>query len=228
VCHRHRRPFGRLRLAAGAVAAIVALAAGWGAAGARADGDPASDVLVTQTLFVPLELSITRETETLGALLAQARDEGFPVRVALIAAPDDLGTVTPLWRNPVGYSRYLGTELSLAFPGQVVVVMPDGIGVWPGTVAPTAAERLVAARLPAPGSRAALVAAAIDAVERLAAAHGHPLAAGDLHVSAPAAVAGGGHALEWIVFASGALLIAVCWAFSLHARPLGRRRETVA
>jgi hypothetical protein len=201
------------------VGLIVALAAGFGAPGALADGDPASDVLVTENVFVPLELSITRQTELLSALLSASASR-FPIRVALIAAPDDLGTATALWRNPVGYSRYLGTELSLAFTGQVVVVMPNGIGVWPGRVAPTGAEQRVASELPAPGGGRALVAAAIAAVQRLAAADGHPLALDGIRVTAPAAAASSSDATEWLVIGGGALLIALSWSASLRARPL--------
>ena len=199
---------------------IVALAAAFGVPGALADGDPASDVLVTENVFVPLELSITRQTELLSALLNSSAPAGFPVRVALIAAPDDLGTATALWRNPVGYSRYLGTELSLAFTGQVVVVMPNGIGVWPGRVAPTGAEQRVASELPAPGGGRALVAAAIAAVQRLAAAAGRPLALDGIRVTAPAAAASSSDATEWLVIGGGALLIALSWSASLRARPL--------
>jgi len=187
---------------------IVALAAAFGVPGALADGDPASDVLVTENVFVPLELSITRQTELLSALLNSSAPAGFPVRVALIAAPDDLGTATALWRNPVGYSRYLGTELSLAFTGQVVVVMPNGIGVWPGRVAPTGAEQRVASELPAPGGGRALV------------ADGHPLALDGIRVTAPAAAASSSDATEWLVIGGGALLIALSWSASLRARPL--------
>jgi len=85
---------------------IVALAAVWGPSGARADGDPASDVLVFRNVFLPLELTYGRKYEVLDALLTQSAREGFPIRVALIAAPDDLGTVTSLWHDPTAYSRY--------------------------------------------------------------------------------------------------------------------------
>ncbi len=213
---------------AATISAIVALAVAWGAAGAMADGDPASDVLVTQNVFVPYELSITRQTETLNALLAESARSGFPIRVALIAAPTDLGTVTSLWRDPVGYSRYLGTELSLAFHGQVAVVMPDGIGVWPGGVAPTRSEEAVAGRLRAPGGGAGLVTGAIAAVQRLAAAQGHPLSLAGVHVEAPVAPSGSSHLIEWLVFGIGAVLIAVCWGLSFRARPLDLRRRAAA
>jgi hypothetical protein len=227
VLHRHRRPRARRAAAALALTGIVALALGWHAPLALADGDPASDVLVSQSVFVPFELTINRETDELQALLAAADRAGFPIRVALIDSPQDLGTVTALWRQPLEYSRYLGTELSLSFGGQVAVVMPNGIGIDPGTITPTAAERAVAARLPAPGGGAALVGAAIEAVQRLAAAEGHPLPA-PLRASGPPPAPTGGQNAAWLALVLGAALVALAWAASLRARPLRLRRRAAA
>lgn len=209
-----------------AVALIVALAVAWSPSGARADGDPASDVLVFRSVFLPKELSYGRRYELLTDLLAESKRAGFPIRVALIDSPADLGTVTSLWLKPKAYSAYLQFELSLAFRGQVAVVMPDGIYINPGEVAPTAAEERVASELPAPGSGNALLTGAITAVQRLAAAEGHPLPVAGIRV--PSTPSGGsGGAAEWLALVLGALLIALAWAASLRARPLtGRRRAT--
>jgi hypothetical protein len=223
VLHRHCRPRARRAAAALALIGIVALASGWHAPLALADGDPASDVLVSQSVFVPFELTINRQANELQALLASADRAGFPIRVALIDSPQDLGTVTALWRQPLEYARYLGTELSLSFAGQVAVVMPNGIGVYPGTIAPTAAERAVATRLPAPGGGTALVGAALDAVRRLAAAEGHPLPA-SLRISARPAPAGR-KSDAWLALVLGAVLVALAWGASLRARPLQSRRR---
>jgi hypothetical protein len=226
---RHRRPFARRCGTPAALLAIVALFAMARVTPARADGDPASDVLVTENVFVPIELSISRQTNELQSLLAAAARAGFPIRVALIDSPKDLGTVTSLWRNPVAYSHYLGTELSLAFPhGQVAVVMPNGIGVYAGGLAPTAAERAVAAQLPAPGSGAALVTGAIGAVERLATAEGHPLSPAAAGRSTRPPAPGGAATETWLALGLGALLIALAWAASLRARPLQLRRRAPA
>lgn len=210
------------------ISAIVALAGLFGAGAAYGDGDPASDVLVSQSMFVPIELSINRQTEQLQALLAEAARAGFKVRVAMIDSPRDLGTVTSLWRQPKLYSGYLGTELSLSFTGQVVVVMPNGIGVYPGRVAPTPSERTVAAELPAPGPGEGLVTGAIAAVERLAAAQGDPLATAGIRAPAGAPASGGAPTSTWLALGLGALLIALAWAASLRARPLGLGRRATA
>ncbi|MGA2010194.1 MAG: hypothetical protein ABSH51_06635 [Solirubrobacteraceae bacterium] len=209
-------------LAAVAIGAICAASA----APALADGDPASDVLATQSVFVPADGNISSsEQQRLTAEVAAAARSGYPVRVAMVATPADLGSVTALWRRPVAYAAYLGEELSLVFHGTLLVVMPDGYGVERIGVAsgPTAAA--LAGSRP-PGS--AVGAAAIVAVARLATAAGHP-------VSAPAATArsqrspGSGSWLasvdlgSWIALLGGALVVAAAWTGSLRARPARRR-----
>ncbi len=112
------------------IAAIVALVP---ISAARADGDPGSDVLVYQSLFLAADSGISvGEQVQLGRLIAAADRAGMPIRVAIIAKPADLGSVTPLWDKPQTYARYLGIELSLAYSGRLLVVMPDGFGFnWP-------------------------------------------------------------------------------------------------
>jgi cytochrome oxidase Cu insertion factor (SCO1/SenC/PrrC family)/thiol-disulfide isomerase/thioredoxin len=143
-----RRDFARA--AAGwrgfaAVSILVALLVGLPASVARADGDPGSDVLVYQNLYFGTDagLSVQRQAE-LGALLKAAAQAGFPVRVAIIASPFDLGSVTGLWRQPRTYARFLGYELSLAYKQRLLVVMPNGFGFnWPGH-SPASAYRALA------------------------------------------------------------------------------------
>src|ERR1700733_15689964 len=101
---------------------------------ARADGDPGSDVLVYQDLFAGSDagLSVQQQVQ-LGDVLKTAAREGFPVRVAIIASPFDLGSVTELWHQPREYARFLGIELSLAYKQRLLVVMSNGFGFnWPG------------------------------------------------------------------------------------------------
>jgi hypothetical protein len=98
---------------------------------ARADGDPASDVLATQTAFIPAGRGIpTGAQARLEAVIRSAARRGVKVRVALIAARGDLGAITELWRQPAQYARFLGTELTDVFSGTLLVVMPNGYGVW--------------------------------------------------------------------------------------------------
>ena len=48
------------------------------------------------------------------------------MRVALIAAPTDLGGVPVLFGRPPQYARFLGAELQFVYAGRVLVVMPQG------------------------------------------------------------------------------------------------------
>jgi hypothetical protein len=161
-------------------------------------------------------------------VLAVAQRQGFPVRVALIATPSDLGSITQLWRMPASYASFLGEELSLVFHGTVLVVMPNGLGVYRTSGVPAAVRSSVAG-LAAPGTGSSMGAAAVTAVERLAAASGHPLALGGVKAPRPTSAGAAGSGLvAWLAFAAGAALIALAWTASLRARParLGRRAQT--
>jgi hypothetical protein len=198
-----------------ALAAILALGACLTAAPALADGDPASDVLAAQPVFLPQDANLsTGRQAQLAALLQTAARSGFPVRVAVIASAADLGSVTELWRQPQSYAHFLGQELSLVYRGALLVVMPNGYGLY-GTRAPVA---LTDVPVPALGT------GAINAVLRLSRAAGHPLPVPA--VTAPTASTGTGPA-PWIVFAIGAVLVALAWWASLRARPLGHRAEAL-
>lgn len=139
---------------------------------ARADGDPGSDVLVYQNLFVAGDANMPiAEQVRLGNLLTAAADDAFPVRVAVIAKQDDLGAVTALWGKPAAYASFLGTELSLAYTGRLLVVMPNGFGFyWHGH--PTAAAYQVLAGQPTGADGNSMGTVAESAVRALAAAAG--------------------------------------------------------
>ena len=203
--------------------AILALVWGLSVTPALADGDPASDVLATQAYFLPSDagLSAQKQAELVG-LLGAAQRTGYSIRVAVVASPTDLGSVTALWGQPERYAQFLGVELSLIYKGQLLVVMPQGFGVE-NPAKPLAAQAAALSGTPAPGSSAALGSAALTAIGRLGAAAGHPLAA---PTPAPlASRAGPPDAAPWIAFLVGAALVAAAWAASLRARPLGRRAQ---
>jgi hypothetical protein len=202
-----------------ALLAILALAGASSAASAKADGDPASDVLATQSLFLPQDAAVpTRQATQLAAVLQEAARSGYPIRVALIASSTDLGSITELWNQPQSYAQFLGQELSLVYRGALLVVMPGGLGVYHvGGSAPV--ERGI---LSAAGPRAGIGAAALTAIRNLAAAAGHPLALPP--AGARGARTSAGSAIPWIAFLIGAMIVAVAWAASLRARPLGVAR----
>jgi hypothetical protein len=166
-------------------------------------------------LFLPQDGGIPLGDQTrLASVLNSAQRRGYPTRVALIASASDLGSVSELWRRPGSYARFLGQELSLVYRGTLLVVMPNGFGVY--------RHGAPAVRLPAPGSPARLGAAALSAVQSLAAAAGHRLPEPS---AAPAPAGGNRGSIDigaWAGFGIGLALIAVSWAVSIRARPLGR------
>ncbi len=140
---------------------------------ARADGDPASDYLLTQRVFLPFTTKIDRnEVNRLDALLREADQKHFPIRVAMILSPSDLGTAFSLFGKPEKYSQFLGLELSFVYRGRLLVVMPNGYG-YAVNGDPDPKASAVLKKLPAPGRDATKeVRAAIVAVQNLAAASG--------------------------------------------------------
>jgi hypothetical protein len=112
------------RLSSVALVAIVALAL---AGVARADADPASDVLYTQSLFLPLSERVSPGiARELAAAIQAAQTAGKPIRVAVIASKSDLGGVPALYGRPRDYARFLGAELQFLYEGRLLVVMPQG------------------------------------------------------------------------------------------------------
>ncbi|HEX4034856.1 MAG TPA: hypothetical protein VHX66_10465 [Solirubrobacteraceae bacterium] len=219
-----RRPRGRglRRRALGLAAAIGVAAAVAAPSTAYADGDPASDVLVTANQFIPWDAGLSASQQSqLAALLALARRDGATVRLTIIASPLDLGSVTQLWRRPRAYAAYLGEELSLVYHGPLVVVMPDGIGVYHAAAALNRTEASIAASAP-PGARAgALFTAAASAVRRIAAAAGHAL--GSVRGASAATQPSGPGIASWLALVLGAALIVGAWIASLRLRPVSLR-----
>ena len=143
---------------------------------AQADGDPGSDVLVYQDLFVgsTAGLSIPQQAQ-LGDLLKAAERSKFPIRVAIIGSPADLGAVTALWRKPQAYARFLGLELAQGYKQRLLVVMPNGLGFnWPGHSSGQAYQTLAGIRIE--NGADGLASAAAAGVRKLAAADGVKLA----------------------------------------------------
>ena len=108
---------------------------------ARADGDPASDVLASDTVFLPYAAPSAQVAEDLRSVVDAARTAGQPVRVAVIQSRQDLGAVASLFGFPVEYARLLSQELGNPVePGvqgrtePLLIVMPGGYGVigFPG------------------------------------------------------------------------------------------------
>jgi hypothetical protein len=212
-----RAPAGRAIALTAACALMAAWAAGPMTAPARADGDPASDVLATQQLFLPWDARFPAGRQAqLTALLAASARSGYPIRAAIIASASDLGSVTVLWRRPQEYAELLGEELSLVYRGPLLVIMPDGFGLYQQDRT-ASLHRSALAGVPLPAAAGGLAGAAVAAVEHLASGAGHPLAVSGTR---PAAGASPVAVTPWLVFAAGWGLIALAWTLSLRARPM--------
>jgi MYXO-CTERM domain-containing protein len=141
---------------------------------ALGDGDPASDVLLGQNVFYPYTPTTSAAVQkTLNAETAAAKKAGFPVKVALIGAPVDLGVIPNLFGKPQEYADFLDQEISFQGKQVLLVVMAAGYGTQGMNAAATSA----AASLPKPTGTTPteLATAAVTAVDKLAAAAGHPL-----------------------------------------------------
>ncbi len=111
---------------------LVLLAGALGApALARADGDPASDVLIKSRVFYPYEIKLPKASTTaLEKTIASAREKGYSVRVAMIAHDYDLGSAGLLYRQPKVYAKFLAQELAQFNSDWVLIVMPNGYGLF--------------------------------------------------------------------------------------------------
>jgi hypothetical protein len=157
---------------------LAALAAGVPAA--LADGDPASDYLLRQSTFLsPFDGQITKaQNDEIVALLASAQKHGFPLKVAMIRTAYDLGAVPILFRKPQTYAKFLAEEDYYYWRDELLVVMPNGYGIYKAKNLP-ARDKTAVARLPKldTSNGQALAGATITAIHKLAEAHGIELTA---------------------------------------------------
>ena len=182
---------------------------------ASANGDPASDYLLTQSVFLPFNVTIDKSTnDRLNAVIRAADRAGFKIKATLILGPADLGTAFSLIYKPQRYAEFLGLELSFVYRGPLLVVMPTGFG-YSVKGNPDASASRVLGSIPAPGADVTKEAAAATlAIQRLAAAQGHRLVI---------AKGGGSQARDRITIAAAATLAASLFAgFVLYRR----RRQT--
>jgi hypothetical protein len=155
------------------VVVLAAASIAWMSAGvARAHGDPASEYLVDHAVFFPIRNPLSQVSQArLLALVEQAKQRGYPIRLALIGSRFDLGTAAEFWGKPRAYAAALDADLAYYYRGPLVVVMPAGLGFSRPGHAQVADLRVLGSIHVASG-RDGLAAAAERAVVRLAAAHG--------------------------------------------------------
>ncbi len=191
---------------------------------ALADGDPASDMLLAQNVFYPFSPAVSNRLQAeLNAQTAAASRARFPIKVALIASPADLGAIRSLFGKPQQYAAFLDREISAGNNAPpLLVVMRGGYGVEGLGLAATAAA--TGLRAPASASSDDLAQAAAAALPKLAAAAGHPIGA----VSAGSSTGGGPPRLLSLALLAVAAVAASGTIIEVRRRRarLARRRRT--
>jgi hypothetical protein len=189
-------------------------------AAALADGDPASDVLLGENVFYPYQPAVTQQNQkALNAETAAAKRSGFPIKVALIASPVDLGVIPDLFGKPQKYADFLDQEISFRAKQPLLVVMKTGYGVQGLNAHATALAGALAK--PASGNSNDLATAAKTAVTKLAEASGHPISSAA--ASPTGSHSSGGSSSSVIVIVLVVLAVAVAGAFAVITL---RRRQT--
>jgi hypothetical protein len=175
---------------------------------AIANGDPASDVLLQLKVYFPNQRVSVEAGNSLKSVVERANTKGYAIRVALIHDESDLGTVPSLLNQPQRYSEFLGPEIRFAYKGDLLVVMPTGLGVTTTDETPPPAKAIEGMKVEAGGAPDGLALTAQEAVTKLAAAAGHPLV--------EKKGGGGGGAAVGIIVAAAVLLLGLLGAFWLR------------
>lgn len=198
----------------------VLLAAAVLAPAALADGDPASDTLITDQVFYPYYSNVPKAgVKQLTDTVADANKRGYTIRVAVITSPYDLGSVSALWHKPQPYARFLSLELAFAYKNRLLVVSPNGYGYVDATK-PDPKKLALVRTVPIGKGVDGLLATSDKAVRLLAANSG---------VTLPKVSAGGGgssSSMDTIVIAVAAVVGAALVVGVELLRRRRRRRTT--
>ena len=198
-----------------AALAILALAP----ALARADGDPASDVLLLQNSYLPYAPQVSPGVaKALNNLLGETKAKGYHLRVAVIATQQDLGAVPQLFGKPQNYALFLEKEIAFNQKVPLLVVMPAGFGVTEAGAGATAALKTVSN--PRSSGSDDLARSAIDATVALAKANGHPVAKPNVPGGG-----GGGSTSPLIIFGVPVILLVLAGLLMTLKRRSAEREE---
>lgn len=172
--------------------------------GAWSDGDPASDALIAESVFYPYSSSVALALQArLNSEVSAASRAHFPLKVALIAAPIDLGAIPSLFGKPQQYATFLDKEISFVDVQRLLlVVMPNGYGAQ--HLGKAAQAALASLKAPTGARADDLAQTAIAAVPKVAAAAGHPIGP----VTGASSAHGDSNTLKAIVLAVSAIVIA--------------------
>lgn len=214
-----RQTMRRLRVVARQLLVVLSVGLSWAllaASVARADADPASDILLGSPAFYPFQPSVSSALQhQLEATLAQLRAKGLNLKVAIIESPVDLGAIPNMFGKPQTYADFLEREISFNSPLALLVVMPTGFGLsHAGPISALSGLSVDAAQ-----QSNGLARAAILAVVRIARAEGKPVTAGPL---ASATGGSGGGTSPLLTFGGPVVLVLLAAA----GAGLVRRRAT--
>jgi hypothetical protein len=127
------------------------------------------------SLQVPTQSPEGRQLE---ALATSAKKRRFPIKVAVVAKRTDLGTAEALFGRAQSYADFLGQELRFGYRGTLIVVMggsPGGVGVYGPAKVPPVESVARSISVPRGATTQELGRTGVTAVQRIAAAAGHPL-----------------------------------------------------
>jgi hypothetical protein len=194
---------------------IVATAIVVAVPSARADIDPASDVLLNQNVYLPYEPKVCPQLERpLTKVADQAEKTGYPIKVAIIASEADLGGAAQYLYWPQPYAEFLGGELGvssthgtgLQTSRSLLTVMPNGFGYQRSGKAPDVSEVVNDLHAPKGKHPNDLARAAITALPKLAKAAGHSVP--DPSISSGCSSGGGSSAVVYVVLIALLLIAA--------------------
>lgn len=148
-------------------AVALALVLGLPAA-VSANGDPPSDALLAADVYLPFTPATSvGAARALLALAHRTRADGWPIKIAIVATPGDLGDVANLFTRPQDYANFLAPEIGNP---RLLVVTPLGFG---GQKLGAHVDDALAGLQPVQAGDDRLERQALTAVARLAAADGH-------------------------------------------------------
>ena len=152
---------------------------------ARADGDPASDVLVVSDVFSPSPPPAVGPESRLAQAIRAVLGKHDLVKVAVIESVSDLGSVQSLFGQPQSYAKFLSLELRYVYSGALLVAMPQGLGYYNPHGQPAAAMKALDG-VPVGDTSAngltSTAAAAVDALEAAGVLHFTDLKPPQVHV----------------------------------------------
>jgi hypothetical protein len=193
-------------------------------AAAVADGDPASDVLLAQDVYYPYAPKVSKPLkDALDGLAKRVRADGYPMKVALIEAPSDLGAYPSLFGDVQSYANLLAREIAFNSKPHLLVVMPTGFGG--NNLGDKVDSALAGIKVDQAAKSDGLAQAALVAVAKLATSNGHPTPIPPAaRTSLKASNASSNRSTPSVLIYGGPVLLAILAVGGLLW--VGRRRES--